>query len=171
MQLGYCGNASSIPVPLTARGQPWAHAPQAMLSCGFVPSWQHGLLAGAGEVQALKYLDLFHLFPQPVISIAARVCNYRQLFMAGAWSWWDNLPAGSQRDPQARSPLWHAVRPGGCIPTGGKKGFLHSWCFQEPLGCGVPPAPAQGTRNRRQMKWRSLAQPKGWRSGSDQPHC
>lgn len=69
-----------IPDPLQCPQQPGdspGHMPpQAMLSCGSVPSWQHELLAGAGEVQALKYLDLFHLFPQTVISIAARVCNY-----------------------------------------------------------------------------------------------
>lgn len=87
MQLRHCGNARSTSVSPTAKGQPWAHAPEAMLSCGSVPSWPHGLLAGAGEVQALRHSDLFHLFPQPVISIAARVCNYPHLFMAGAWSW------------------------------------------------------------------------------------
>lgn len=123
MQLRYCGNASPILVSPAARGQPWAHGPQAMLGCGSVPSWPHRLLAGAGEVQALRHSDLFHLFPQPVISIAARVCNYPQLFMAGAWSWWDDPPAGSQRDPQARTPLWSPVKPRGCIPTGGKRGL------------------------------------------------
>lgn len=77
-----CGTARSMSVSPTARRQPWEHAPQVMLSCGSVPSWPHGLSAGAGEVQALRHSDLFHLFPQPVISIAARVCNYPQLFIA-----------------------------------------------------------------------------------------
>lgn len=82
LQLRYCGNARFMSVSPKARGQPWEHAPQVMLSRGSVPSWPHGLSVGAGEVQALRHSDLFHLFPQPVISIAARVCNYPQLFIA-----------------------------------------------------------------------------------------
>lgn len=54
--------------------------PQAMLGCASMPSsWpcQAGrrLLARAEELQAPRHPDLLRLFPQPLISIAAGVCN------------------------------------------------------------------------------------------------
>lgn len=139
------------------RGLSWGHPTQAMLGCGSMPSswpcWAGcRLLAGAGEVQAPRHPDLLRLFSQPVISIAARVCNYLELSLPGAGAAWEvqgqskcsNPLAGRQGTPGLEAPLVPSPAPGAASPLEGWKDSVHPKPFQEPLGYGVPAATAQG---------------------------
>lgn len=83
-----------------------------MLGCASMPSsWpcQAGrrLLARAEELQAPRHPDLLRLFPQPLISIAAGVCNYPQFSLPGA---------GAAREAQG------SQGPSGAIRWQGDKG-------------------------------------------------
>lgn len=141
MGLRYHGYARHISVS-------WGHPPP-----GHSRLCLHALLSMPGRTQAFGWgrggagsqgHKPAPLFAQPVISIAARVCDHLQLSLPGTGtacgtqgqlkSWRGNPLAGRQRDPQAKSPLGTLARPGVAFPAEGWKGFFIPNLSRSPSG-------------------------------------